>query len=423
MKFNNGGRDGNAAGASTIGAQFNDQFWSKVSIKEGRKQIIFSQIGDKLTQPKNYGDKIVKYHEIPIIDERNVSDQGIDANGAILTEDKWYSYDVDGNMLAPTAGSDTKADAKAVVGTVSILSGNGNMYGGDTDFAVVKGSFPALREEGGLVNRMGMTRLTLEAQVKEFGFYIPFTKEALDMDTEPQLLARISREIGTAQAEIREAQIQSDLLTASENNRTYAGSATSLATCDDTSILTFATIRATEQSLKYARSPKQTKLIDGSTNVDTQVIGAGYIAYVPQEAYPTLEDMTNGSVPVWKPIESYAAAGSTTKDEIGKVSATRFIEVEEMQNYEGTGAATPDANFHSDGTNYTVFPILYVGTDSFATVGFSGDVARVTTAMPRAIPGLDPYGKNGSVSISWYYGTMIYRNERIRQIACTLKIS
>ena len=471
MKFNQGGYD---PATSDLGAQINDKFWSKVSIKEARKKRFFSQLGDKLTQPKNYGDKMVKYHELPIIHELNKNDQGIDANGAVLIKDKWFAYDTSGAMVGSAAGYATSelaydqirtwvgldvtgaefnntganyaTEALAVAAATAgaggapytaypivagtVLSGNGNIYGGDTDFSIVKGSFPSLREEGGIVNAVGMTRLTIEAQVEEFGFHVPFTKKMLEMDTETGLLARISREVGEAQGTIREMQIQAGLLTASEVNRFQAGDASNINEIGAGDVLTFTDIRAMEQGLKAAKSPKQTKIIDGSTKVGTTVIGAGYTAYVGQELYPTLEDMTHNSVNVWKPIETYAAAGMIMEGEIGKISATRFIEVEDMISYKGAGANVSDSSDdtgatdrHQTNGHYDVFPVLYVGTDSFATIGFEGDVARVETIMPKADAYNDVFGKKGAVAISWYFGMMIYRPERIRQIICSAKLA
>lgn len=428
MKFNQGGFN---PATSNIGAQINDKFWSKTAVTEARKKRVFSQLGDKLVQPKNYGDKIVKYHELPIIHHLNVNDQGIDANGVKLVKNKWYAYDAAGAMIGSTTGYDTKEQAKTAAGaTGSIKSGNGNLYGGDTDIAVIKGSFPSLSEEGGKVNAVGMKRLVLEAQVNEFGFHVPFTKKMLDMDTEVGLLARISREVGEAQGELREKQIAVSLLSASEINRVYSGDAATIAQMGAGDMVTFQDIRGMEQSLKLARSPKQTKMIDGSTKIGTTVVGAGYAAYVGQELFPTLEDMEHAGVKVWRPVESYAAAGTIMQDEIGKVSSTRFIEVEDMPKYGGAGADSTDGNddanadnMYISGDNYDVFPILYVGSDSFGTIGFEGDVARVITTMPTADAHNDPYGKKGAVAISWYFGCLIYRPERIRQILTTAKLS
>jgi len=34
-----------------LGVQFNDKFWSKVAVKEARKNIVFSHLGNKEMQP------------------------------------------------------------------------------------------------------------------------------------------------------------------------------------------------------------------------------------------------------------------------------------------------------------------------------------------------------------------------------------
>ena len=102
-----------------------------------------------------------------------------------------------------------------------------------------------------------------------------------------------------------------------------------------------------------------------------------------------------------------------------------------MPHYEAQGADASGAGgdnvysgLNEDGVDsVTVFPILFVGSGSFATVGFEGDVARVTTVMPKADAHNDVYGKKGAVSISWYFGMMYLHPEWIRQIACAMKIA
>ena len=462
--------------SSDIGVQFNDKHWSRVAVIEAKKVKTFSQMGDKLTQPKHYGDKIVKYHEIPILDDRNINDQGIDANGVTMVSGAWYAYDANGAMVVTGADASDSlgfttqalalnaittwtayiadgtvfgtpndyatealaiaADATAVTArpttTGSVKSGNGNLYGGSKDLLVQNGAFPALTEEGGMVNQVGMKRLTIEAQVSEFGFYMSFTKKSLEMDTETGLLARYSRGVGEAQGDVREAQIRNSLISKSEENRAFAGDATAIGNVGAGDTLEFADLRLMDQSLKDARCPKSTKLIDGSTKVGTTTVGKARYVYVGNEALPTLEDMEHGTnnVSVWSPVEDYAAAGTIAMDEVGRIGPFRFIEVEEMPNYAGQGANNADAiddtgaaNVHSTGDHYDVFPILFVGSGSFATVGFEGDVSRVTTVMPKADAHNDVYGKKGAVSISWYYGIMYLHPEWIRQIACTLKIA
>ncbi len=437
QKFGTGGASG-----SSLGKQFNDKYWSRAAIIEAKKKKTFSQMGEKYTQPKHYGDTMVKYHELPILHASNINDQGIDANGVKLTSGTWYAYDAAGVSTNSDVGYATLVLAKAAAGsTGTVLAGDGNLFGGSKDLLVQKGSFSPLTEEGGMVNQVGMKRLDISASVTEFGFYMSFTKKSLEMDTEKGLLGRYSRSIGEAQGDIREAQVRADLLTASEVNRTFGGSALALSDLDETSELTFASLRLMDKALKDARCPKDTKLIDGSTKVGTRTVGKARYVYVGTEMLPTLEDMTitTGTAlekEVFVPVEMYASAGNIAENEIGKIGQFRFIEVEEMPNYVGVGSdsdaddndVSDELNFYTTQTatnewKYDAFPVLFVGSESFATVGFEGDVARVTTILPKADAHNDVYGKKGAVSISWYYGFMALRPEWIRQILVSCKVS
>ncbi len=421
IKFGKGG-----VNSSSIGEQLNDKFWSKVAVREAKYDVVFSQMGNKLVQPKHFGDTIKKYHELPIIHPANVNDQGIDGNGVKMVAGKWYAYDANGARIDEY---DTLADAKSGAGaTGTVKSGNGNLYGSSKDFAVQNGSFPALREEGGKVNAVGMKREVLEAKVKEYGFAIPFTKKALEMDTETGLFKRLSMEAGEAYGRTRETQVRNGLISAGLNNVVYTGAATSMDTMDKKSQLSYKTLRLLEKALKDARVPSQTKLIDGSTKFGTTTVPNAYYLYVGAELKPLLEDMVvsigGNNVRVWNDVSEYAAAGNIAKGEIGRIGRFRFIEIEEMPSWPGAGDDSSQTDGgDNDGTGYyetddhfDVFPFLFVGTDSFATVGFEGDVARVQTALPKVDANADWYGKNGVVSISWYFGQLVYRPERIRTI-------
>ena len=258
------------------------------------------------------------------------------------------------------------------------------------------------------------------------------------MDSRVGILAGKTQALGEAKGDLYEAQVQADLLAASELNRSFGGvNATSLVTCDETAELTFADLRLMEQELKRLLVPRDTKIITGSTKIDTRVVGKAYYVYVGQELTPMLEDMQHNGVNVWKPIESYADAGTTADGEIGAIGRFRFIEIDNMMKYRGAGSpdgtvqswATSDtAGYHATAVNgateaFDIFPVLFVGSDSFATVGFEGDSSRIKTAMPKADAFNDPFGKNGSMSISWFFGTLIYRSERILQISVTAPIA
>ena len=460
--------------STDITEQINDQFWAKGAIMEAEQKKVFSQIGDKLTQPKHYGDIIVKERHFPVFHPLNQIDNGINANSAQLLKSVWYAYDTNDTMIGDARGYRTQAAADAVAGAVggNTKSGAGNLFHGDSEFAVLDGAYPTLPEEGGNVNAVNARSIVLKGQVTEFGMHMKFTQRSIDMDSRVGVLAQKSKDLGEAKGMVFEAQVQSDLLHASETNRTIAGVGRDVggtiggATIDavnEANTLEFEDLRLMEQALKQALVPRDTKLISGSTKVGTVTVGKAYYVYVGQQMYPTLQDMQHNGVNVWEPIEDYidGAKGKVADMEIGRIGAFRFIEVDNMQHYAGIGAdATGNSTFYSSNKDlmgpaggaasvtdttddamyppssrpedqkpgtaaapgFDGFPVLFVGSDSFATVSFAGDSVRIKTAMPKPDANNDPFGKKGSMSIAWYFGTLIYRAERIRQIVCTAKI-
>lgn len=73
---------------STMGNQMNTQFYEKQALIQLKKEQYFSQLADVKSMPKNMGKKIKQYVYVPMLDDMNTNDQGIDAAGAsqLITE-------------------------------------------------------------------------------------------------------------------------------------------------------------------------------------------------------------------------------------------------------------------------------------------------------------------------------------------------
>ena len=78
MKYNNG----NSAPVSTMYPQLNDFYWQRKSLIELQKETFFGQLADTTTMPKHFGKTIKLYHYLPLLDDRNINDQGINAAGS-----------------------------------------------------------------------------------------------------------------------------------------------------------------------------------------------------------------------------------------------------------------------------------------------------------------------------------------------------
>lgn len=385
-------RDPAGGTASDIGPQFSTDYYHKKALIEAQKEQYFSQLADVTAMPKHFGKKIKKYHYMPMLDDRNINDQGIDASGSTIDE--------------------------------------GNLYGSSKDIGAITAKLPTLSETGGRVNRVGFTRIALEAELQKLGFFNEFTKDSLDFDTDGELYEHLSRELIMGANEITEDVLQIDLLNGAGVVR-YGGVATEdveiTGEGSDKSVITYEDLMRMSIDLDNNRTPKKTKVLTGSRMVDTRTVNAGRFLYVGSELIPTLTKMTDPfGNQAFVPVEKYAYAGDYKKGvnfihgEIGKIDQFRIIVVPEMAHWAGAGAVE-DTNegYRATGGNYDVFPMLCIGAESFTTVGFQTDGASVKFKITTKMPGEavaqhhDPYGETGFSSIKWFYSTMILRPERI----------
>ena len=368
--------------------------WLRKSLIEAKDEQFFTPLADVTAMPKHFGKTIKLYHYMPLLDDRNLNDQGIDAAGATLT------------------------------GAGGANPGYGNLYGSSKDIGTIQGKLPLVGEEGGRVNRVGFTRLLLEGTIQKFGFFTEFTREALDFDSDDELFTHISRELVTGATKMTEAVLQKDLLSAAGVVQ-FTGAATSNATITgegaNPSVVSYEDLMRLSIVLDENRTPKQTKVITGSRMVDTKTISSGRVLYIGSELIPTIRRMTDlHGNPAFVPVHQYAAAGTVLNGEIGSIDAFRIVVVPEMLHWAGEGAAVgTNPGYRATDGNYDIFPMLVVGDAAFTTIGFQTDGKSFKFDITTKMPGkdmadrADPYGEMGFTSIKWWYGTLVFRPERL----------
>ena len=447
---------------SSIGTQFSNFYYQKQALIEVRKEQYFSQLADVTSMPKNMGKTIKRYHYIPLLDDANINDQGIDAAGVTLDPLKFYAvlpassvvYAVEANATAAAAAVNaieggvavksgaatpwtvtfsktkliggTEAKAIAVVAAIQgafFTRGSGNLYGSSKDIGTIPGKLPVLSETGGRVNRVGFKRKELEGTFEKFGFFDEYTQESMDFDSDAELMQHINREMINGANEITEDALQIDLLNAAGVIR-YAGNATSNLTIGADDVVSYGDIMRLSIDLDNNRTPKKTTVITGTRMIDTKVVPACRVMYIGSELLPTLRGLKDlHNEPAFIPVEKYAAGGTVLNGEAGSIDAFRVIVVPEMLKWAGAGAdASASSTHYETGNKFDVFPMLVVGDQSFTTIGFQTDGKTVKFKIFHKKPGEatadrnDPYGETGFMSIKWYYGFMVLRPERIALI-------
>jgi N4-gp56 family major capsid protein len=273
---------------SSIGTQFNIDKWNKASLIEAKKKRFFGQMSTVENMPKHMGKAIKRYHYLPMLDDANINDQGIDAAGLTVNQKITITVqhpettvgtqpDYSNRRNITFVGEGATAAAALVAAQTlvnsfmvrAVVSGglgltltgatealkyvdgvnsadgvayvkgyrftgdtvgdavpeSGNLYGSSKDIGTIAGKFPAITEFGGRVNRVGFKRVELTGSLNKFGFFSEYTQESLDFDTDDQLMSHISREMIMGAEEINEDQLQIDILNAAGVVR-FGGEAT-----------------------------------------------------------------------------------------------------------------------------------------------------------------------------------------------------
>ena len=221
---------------SDIGSQIRTDHFIKKALIEARHLQYFMPLADVTAMPKHYGKKAKLYHYLPLLDDRNVNDQGLDASGATLVD--------------------------------------GNLYGSSKDIGDIPGKMPNLREEGGQVNRVGFTRVEIEGNLERYGFYQDYTEESVAFDSDAELQMHINREMINGAHEITEDLLQLDLINAAGTIR-FPNGKSSRATLGLNDTIDYGDLIRLGIDLDNTRTPRQTKVITGTRYIDTKVIPAG----------------------------------------------------------------------------------------------------------------------------------------------------
>lgn len=382
---------------STIGPQLVDFMFIKKALAEQAKEIVFSNMSSTIEIPKHTGTAIKRYVDVLMLDDKNINDQGIDAAGQT------------GNLSK---------------------NPNGNLYGSSRDIGVIADRLPALGEQGGRVNRVGFKRLTIQGTMQKYGFFYEFTQDALNFDTQADLLQNMSREAVRGATQLQEAMLQKDLL---DNCGTVyvpgtgfadwdTDTTTSLkASVDDSAIPTYKDFMKFKLMLDDLRVPGSTSMFTGTRYIDTKTIPSARFAFISNALLPMLEQVKDfNNQPAWVPVEQYAAGGYTHPKEVGKIGNFRFIVVPEALYWGGAGAAPAQNSIHRATSNkLDVYPILVIGEDAFTTIGFQTNGRDGKIKVMTKMPGLetasfdDPYGSRGFTSMQWWYGFLAQRPERL----------
>lgn len=374
---------------SSIGPNHIVAAFERQAVSEIQDEMYFSQMGSPVRLPKNQGRTIEAYVEIPIIDDRNKNDQGIDPAGK--------------------------------------RSADGNLYGSTRNVGSIESKMPLLAEKGGKQNRVGLTRSMISSTIQNFGIYLEFTENLQDFESRGAFHDWAMKKMVAAANKVHEDQMQLELLAAAAI-RKYAGKALKDTDMDETCIVEYGDLSRLAVDLDNTHTPRNTRILSGSSSIDTRTVNSARVAFVGTEIQQDFKRMKDyHDSPAFISVEKYASQDKIIRSEVGAIDAFRFVSTNTMMKWAGAGkTVTDDKGIYTTNGKADIFPILVVGDDSFNVITFKADGKNTRFRTIVHAPGTyadrsDPFGKIGYMSIQWWHGVLIKRPERIALLKTTVR--
>jgi len=418
---------------STSGANTVTHWHDRLGIKAAIEENLYSQMADRRNMPKRYGKTYKVSKWLHILDDDNMNDQGnlvwdegtgtyvpvtdnagYKAGNKCFLDHRYDGADSAAKHAAALADATAYANSGGFPAPVEIAAGthNGNQYGSSRDVGYVTDNMPVLTEGSTGVNRVGVTKITVETSLKRFGNYLEYSDEVELFSEEPTQI-HYKEELGYMAGQVQDDLTQIDMLNAA-GVVAYTGTATSRDTVTDimAGVSAYNLIRKTTKQLFINKAKKTTSVIGASTKISTMPVNAGWTAYIDSDVKYDLESVvdTSGDI-AWIPVHKYASSGNVMKGEVGAIHDTRFIESPRQMFWK------KDEEFNSQAAD--VHAILYITPESFATVGLQGNNKIVfKSKAPGKADSTDVYGLRGFFSYNFFYASIVLQPERIARIEC-----
>lgn len=375
-----------------------------------RDASVFSSLGSTADQPAHMGLTLTQFVELPLLDDRNKNDQGIDAKGYKIA--------------------------------------NGNLYGSSNNIGQIQAALPTLSEGGGRVNRVGLTRIKQSSTIQPYGIFSELDNYMLNFDNQADLGRSIIRRVLDGTLELYDHLTQIAVMQ-NIGTQIFTGAANSISTIDPTnpgtspadkngSLLNLHHLLRLDEMLNNNRTPYSAVLLDGSRNVDTRTVRTSRIAFCGIELVNYLRTLQNPfGQPAFIDVSQYSSQGNVLENEVGTIGGYRIIQPRRMFNWTAQGAAVGKdggAGFRtstdSSGTQrYNVYPFLVIGEEAYATSSFEMSDGSFRMNLITKFPGRetahaesDPYGERGFFSVKFWHGFLPLKNERIAAIFTALPI-
>jgi len=158
------------------------------------------------------------------------------------------------------------------------------------------------------------------------------------------------------------------------------------------------------RGLKAQKAYKITRILSASVNYGTSAIEASYVAVNHTDCE---QDIRN--LPGFHPVAEYGNRSPISEYELGTVEDTRYICSPDLNPILAGGKAVgSDGMVAADSTNNDVYPILFIGKESYGIVPLRGSGSVSPTILrPGVKSKSDPLGQRGYVGWKTWHAIVI----------------
>lgn len=254
---------------------------------------------------------------------------------------------------------------------------------------------PVALSEGVTPAGKTLTKTDITVTLQQYGDWVGTTDVIMDTHEDP-VLQESTRILGEQAAQMMEL-VRYNVLKAGSAVFYANGSARNAVN----TVISTTMQRRVLKELKRQNAKPITSVVRSTPSYGTVNVKGAYIAVGHSDIQANVEDMVG-----FKAVENYGTL-SPYENEVGAVGEARYLTSTLFAPFVNAGGAS-GTTFESDnGTACNVYPVLYLGTDAWATVPLKGKSAITPIVVnPKPVQG-DELGQRGSVGWKTYNAAVI----------------
>lgn len=265
--------------------------------------------------------------------------------------------------------------------------------------------FPAATtplQEGATPTAQKMQYEDVEATLKQYGKPIEITDVVMDLAEDPVMSD--ANMLAGEQAALTNEMIIWGVLKGGTNVHYANGAARNAVNV----AITKNKQRRVTRGLNAQKAMKISRMMSGSPNFRTAPIGSAYVAVAHTDCEADIRNLAK-----FVPVEEYGTKSMLCEQEIGACESVRYVcspELNPIADAGGSFSGSGTNMLTTSGTSADVYPIIYIGKESYGNVPLKGKRAITPMVVNPKPSDSDPLGQRGHVSWKAYF-TAVRLNE------------